>query len=447
MRTALKTRLIRTLPILACAPVLAWMTPAFAQPEAPAKEPAAATAAAPEAAAAEAPAPAGPKLLILPYQPIFRTVDQDKAAKATEYLGKSMSEEIVVIRGGVADAGAKAPSLEAAMAAAKAAETAEANKDINAAIQQRRLVLSAMEANASALENAEQYVIAQHYLARALMWSGADADAKHVLADAARMNPAQPLKPEEFSRLYRKWFVKIAKKVVKEKPGELLVKSVLPGAAIAWDGREMDVAPVLLQQAVPGKHLLGAIVDGVPAYKAIVEVKSGKKTEYRVTFGGTKGGVEVGEVTDAISTNSMSKAAVKAAVKAGQNAGAEYVIAGGMSKGEDHFKMHTFVVEVKSSKMQPLDVVKFDLDLLTAEADVIRIARQVENAMKKFDAPKPMIAMIDRGVRSSRTVNKVDARPDTSGLTSRSRRKVKKKNGTRVIFKAIKGGKIKIKDD
>lgn len=448
MSTALKSRLTRTLPLLVCVPVLSWNTLAFAQPEDTAEKPAAADAPA-TPAAAEAEVAKGPKLLMLPYQPIFRTVDQDKAAKATEYLNKSLSEDIVVIRGGVADEGAVAPSLETAIAAAKAAEEAEVAKDIVTAVQKRKEVLLAMEANASALDDAEQYAVAQHYLARALMWSGADADAKAVMTEAARMNPAQALKPSEFSRLYRAWFLKIAKAVVTEKPGELLVKSVLPGATIEWDGRAMDVAPVLLQQAVPGKHLLGAVVDGVPPYKAIVEVKSGKKTEYRVTFGGTLGGVEVGEVTDAISTNTLSKAAVQAAVTAGKNAGAEYVLAGGMSKGEDHFKMHTFVVEVKTGKMQPLDVVKFDLDLLTAEADVIRIARQVETAMKTFSAPKPMIAMIDAGVRSSTTINEVDARPDTSSLSSRSKSRNKDDDDgkPRRVFGAVKGGKIKIKED
>ncbi len=454
MRMALKTRLTCTVPALACALVC---TPAFAQPAAaaPAVAPAVAKpdveAPSLEAPAADAPAletpevDNRPKLLVLPYQPIFRTVGQDQASLATEYLSTSMSEDVLVIRGGTAIEGGTAPSLESAAKAAEAAEAAEAQKDMATAIANRRKVLAAMEANASALETADQYVVAQHYLARALMWSGADAAAKTVLADAARMNPSLPLKAEEFSRLYRKWFLKIAKKVVKEKPGELLVKSVLPGTTIEWDGRQMDVAPVLLQKAVPGKHLLGAFVKGVPAYKAIVEVKSGTKTAYRVTFGGTTGGVEVGEVTEAISINNLTKATVKAAVKAGKNAGASYVVAGGMSKGEDHFKVHTFMVDVKTGKMQPLDVVKFDLDLLTAEADVIRIARQIETAMKAFSAPKPMIAMIDARVRSKKTINKVDARPDTSGFTKRKRRATKRK-GPRKVLRAVKGGTIRIKD-
>lgn len=430
---------LETTLVLAC---LALAAPiASAQPADTAPEPKDTT------AAAEPAAPAGPTVLVLPYQPIFRTVEQEKALKVTKYLDDAITEDLNVIRGGIADENAKSPSLEAASAAQKAASEAEARKDIEAAIAKRREVLAAMEANASALDDADQYVDALHHLARALMWAGQDAEAKAVMADAARMSPSFKLEPSDFSRLYRKWFLDIAKKVVKEKPGELLVKSVLPGATILLDGREMDVAPVLLQKAVPGKHLLGAQVQGVPPYKAIVEVKPGQKTDFRVTFGGTVGGAEVGEVTEAISTNSVSKAAVKAAVQAGKNAGADFVVAGGMSRGENNFKTHTFVVDVKSGKMQPLEVVDLDFELLTAEADIIRVARMVEDAMKSFSAPKPMIAMIDARVSGKTTINTVDARPDTSVLSGRRTTKSRSKDGKRRVFRAIKGGKIKIKED
>ena len=48
-------------------------------------------------------------------------------------------------------------------------------------------------------------------------------------------------------------------------PGARLAAAIrlaLPGARITLDGRLMDVAPVLLTKAVPGKHLLGATIDG-----------------------------------------------------------------------------------------------------------------------------------------------------------------------------------------
>ena len=109
----------------------------------------------------------------------------------------------------------------------KAAEAAEMAKDVQAAITKRREVLSAMEANASALETADQYVAALHELARAVMWSGDDAQTRKIMADAARMSPGFKLEPEKYSRLYRKWFVAVAKQVVDDKPGELRLQRVV----------------------------------------------------------------------------------------------------------------------------------------------------------------------------------------------------------------------------
>ena len=78
----------------------------------------------------------------------------------------------------------------------------------------------------------------------------------------------------------RKWFIEVAKQVVRDRPGELLVKSALPGATVQLDGRQMDVAPVLINRVLPGKHIIFAKVDGVPPFGRR-EVEAKKKTEFR----------------------------------------------------------------------------------------------------------------------------------------------------------------------
>lgn len=393
--------------------------------------------------------PAGPKVLVLPYQPIFRSVEQDKALQATGFLTEILGnqDDMVMVRGGIADRDEGEVNLDGADAAREKADQAEGELRIRDALLARQEVIDELEKNASAIEKAETFILAHHHLARAQMWAGDDDAAKETLEAAARMAPGFELAPEAFSRMYRRWFAAAAKRVLAEKPGELLVKSVLPGATIYLDGREMDVAPVLLQEAVPGKHLLGAEVEGVPAYKTVVTVPSGKKAQFRVAFGGTVGGAAVGEVADAIAENAMNKAAVKAAVKAGKDVGAAYVVAGGMSKGEDSFNVHTFVVNVKTGQVQPLEVVNLDFELLTAEADIIRVVRQVEDAMESFSAPKPMVAMIDSGVRGTTTINEVEAKPRFDGEPRRTRSSTKKKTGRRTVFKPLKKTKIEIKDE
>lgn len=404
-------------------------------------------------AAADAPAgdaaPAGTKVLVLPYQPIFRSVAQGKVATATQLLNKELTQKdgLVVIRGAVANGNGNGtkPTLDSAMAAKKEAEEAEANRDIGAAITARKKVIAEIEKNAAAtIEKADDYILAHHYLARAYFWSGNDKDAKRAIEDAARLRPSFEVPAGEFSRLYRKWLRKAGTKIMKNKRGELFVKSGLPGARIYLDGREMDVAPVLLQKVVPGKHLLTAVVEGVPAFGGTVDVKAGKKATFTVSFGGSVGGDSVGDVADAIAANSVPKSAVKSAIAAGKSAGAKFVVAGGLAKDEDHLNVHTFVFDVDKGSVATLDVVNFDLELLTAEADVFQVVNAINNKVQKFSDGAANVKTIERRIRSQSTINEVDASPTA---IARRRKTVDKKAGPRRVFKPLKGGSIIIKDE
>ena len=395
---------------------------------------------------AAAGAGAGPKVLVLPYQPIYRSVPQRKAQVATDFLNKELvqRDHLVVVRGAVAQEGAQAPSLEEANALAAEATRLEGERRIQQAVDARKKALEAMEKNASAIVDADEYFAAHHLLARAQMWAGRDDEARATVEVAARMAPTFELDAEAFSRLYRKWFDEAAERVVKEKRGELLVRSVLPGAKITLDGREMDVAPVALNQVVPGKHLIGATVDGVPAYRTVVQVPSGKKSEVTANFGGTVGGDAVGDVTDAIAKNGLPRAAVEKAVQAGKAVGATFVVAGGMAKDENHFNVHTFVVNVPAGTVRAVDVVNFDLDLLTAESDVLRVVQAVDSAIKSFGNGQQALAVVEKRIREQSTVNEVNATPPTR-VAGREVGTVKK--GPRGPVAPLKGGTITIKDE
>lgn len=400
-----------------------------------------------EAAPAAGPVKTGPKVLVLPYQPIFRTVEQAKAQTATDLLQKELGQKegLIALRGAVAQEGAKGPTLEEATQLAKLAEIAETNRDINQALEMRKKVVDSLERNASAVTDANVFLLAYHQWARALMWAAKDKEAQSVLDTVARMEPAFELDASQFSRLYRAWFKAAVERVMKEERGELMVKSALPGARITLDGRPMDVAPVLLTKAVPGKHLLGAIIDGVPPYAALVEIKPGKKNEFTANFGGVVGGDTVGDVAEAITTNGLTLKAVGAAVKAGQSAGAEFVVLGGLTKDDNHFNVYNFVVDVKSGLVRPLEQVNFDLDLLTAESDVLRVVQQIAASVAAFSEGKPQIAAIDAKVRSQSVVNEVNAAPT---LVAQAKvQKVPAGKTPRGPITKGKGGTIQIKDE
>jgi len=385
------------------------------------------------------------RVLVIPYQPIFRSAEQRKANQATEYLNQELGskDEITVLRAGTSVEGQQRPSLDAALTALERAEQAEAKHQIEAAIEARREAIALMEANAPAIPEAEDYIMAHHHLARALMWRGRDDEAMQVMAVAGRMDPNLELEASEFSRLYRLWYGNLRGEIRSAGRAQVLVRSVLPGATISIDGREMDTAPVRLQEVLPGKHLLSATAEGAQPTKAIIEVAAGEEKEFVIAFGETLGGPTVGRVADAITENTLSADAVTAAQKAGQSADARYVVLGGLAKDEDHFNVHTFVLDVPTGKLQQLDVTQFDLDLLTAESDVLRVVLGVEQALDSFEGALASAQTIEQRIRRAETVNAVSAEPDLS-----TQRKVKKKKKKKKKIGPVRAvTDIDIKDD
>ena len=78
----------------------------------------------------------GIKLLVLPYQPILRSVPQTKVKQATDVLTKELSntDGLSVMQGGVATTQDNGASLAAAEGLVKQAYEAEKSKNIGAAI-------------------------------------------------------------------------------------------------------------------------------------------------------------------------------------------------------------------------------------------------------------------------------------------------------------------------
>lgn len=399
----------------------------------------------------DAPAATGAKVLVLPYQPIYRSAEPNKVKTATDLVVKELGRggNLVVIRGGVAKEGASTPAADAIEKVLGDARAKMAAKNVRAAIQGFEASLAEIEKSPAALEDAQLYVRVYHELARAHLQAGDDGRAQKVMDAAARMAPGYELPAKEFSRFYRKMFGQVAQKAIKAKPAEILVRTALPGAKIFLDGRETMVAPVRLMAALPGKHLVQAEVEGVPRAASVLTLKPGKNPEYTVSFGDTWGGVAVGAVADAIAENKLSAQAIKKAAEAGKSAEAAYVVAGGMAhdKVAARFNVHTFVVNVATGGVMQLDVQNFDLDMLTAESDVIRVVRGVERAVKDFKAAEGAVASIEGKVQPQDVVNSFEAKPDFSA-SSRKRRVNKRKPATRRPIKVRKGtGSIRIKDE
>ncbi|MEE2901534.1 MAG: PEGA domain-containing protein [Myxococcota bacterium] len=389
-------------------------------------------------------------ILSLPYQAIFRTVPQDKLDTATNLLQKELGtvSGLTVIKGAVATEDAQSPSLQGFESAQKQAQDSETNRVINSAVEHRSNAVKELEQNAGALPkgNAKLYLNALHELARTHLLSGNDEIASKLIDEAARIAPTYDLDDAVYSRVYQKQFKAAADQAVREKRGSILVQSILPGATIEIDGRETGVAPIVLEKVVPGKHLVVARIKGVVPYSTVVTVEAKKQTEVLAKYKDTSGGDDVGVVADAIAKNQLPKAIVQNAIKAAKNAQAKWLVFGAMVKDADKFKVFTYVLNVENAKIKAIEQVNFDLELLTAESDVLRIVQAITKQVDQFDGSIAEIAKFEPRARKRNMVSKFNASPEYVDFAA-SNSKQKKKKIRRPIFRPLKGGTITIKDE
>jgi hypothetical protein len=388
--------------------------------------------------------------LSLPYQGIYRSVPQDKLDTATALLQKELQvlDSLNIIRGAVASPDAKSPKLDEYRASVESANQAENARQIAPALQARKKALASLEKNAGAMpaHDASEYLQAHHELARTLMLAGDDARADKTIKLAARLAPTYPLNKQIYSRIYQKHFKTAADQAIADRRGSIMVKSILPGANIELDGRPTGVAPILLEKVVPGRHLIVARIDGVIPFSTVINVAAKQEAKVVARYGNTAGGDEVGAVAEALSTNKLPKAMVASAVKASKAVGAEWVIFGAIAKADDKFRVHTYLLKTDTQKIKVLQTVNFDLELLTAESDVLRIVQDASASIADFDGADTEITLIEKRMRAKSTVTRFNASPDYVDYSARGKSKSKKKI-KRTVFRPLKGGKITIKDE
>ena len=395
-------------------------------------------------------APTTTTVVVLPYQPILRSVSADKVRKATDHLIRELrrSQSLKVVVAGKASDPTTAGSLKAASDLAEQADKAEQNKNIVEAIERRRAAVAALEDNVAAMDEPERYVRALHRLARALMWSGADKPAREVMTLAARIAPYFSLPPARYSRLYRRWFADEAQRVLREQPGTLVVRSQVPGAIVRLDGRKMDAAPIRIRKVIPGRHWIRATVQGVAPYGRFVELSPGSELIVDVDFGDIVGGAAVGESASALAQNRLPAMAVNNAAIVGEQAGARLVILGGLAadRVEKDFNVHTFVVNVSTKTVAVLLPVSFDESLLTAESDVIGVVEQIEEVARSFPTGVANVEQIEPQTAGFATSNviEVDGSPPRNAGERRAGRQVVR---PRRVFKAAKKDRVEIEDE
>ncbi|MBI5497354.1 MAG: PEGA domain-containing protein [Deltaproteobacteria bacterium] len=376
----------------------------------------------------------GPKVRLLPYQPIARQATPELCTQITNMLAGELggADAFTLSRGEeAAEEAGDAPTSNAA-AAEKAEEQAKAALDkaltlsqagakqvqkqkFDPAIKTLTESLKQFEAGGAALTDVSP-VVQTHINVAVAMWKrGMEDDAQLHLAAAARLDPDFKLDPKEYWPLFLRVYDQQWRRTLRQPRGKVRVEATVPGAEVFWNGKSVGAAPTMLTNAVPGAHYLRVVKEGAGVFAAVVDVKPEGTVEITADLGGGRsGGGGLGPVANAVAGNLVDEAAFRAARELGKSQGAAFVLFGGVQKKETGITVATFMVNVEDGKVGRLVDLELDLDLLSASVEAFKLVEEVGQRIKDFGEPLPAGASpVVRGVEAGeeKGITEIDIGP------------------------------------
>lgn len=360
----------------------------------------------------------GPKVSLLPYQPIARQASPELCAQVTTILTQELggSDVISLVTGAPADekgpTEAAAPGNEDAGKAQldKALKLADSGgknvkrQKFEPAIKSLEESLRLFAEAAPAVTDVSPVAQANLDLAVAYWKRGREDEAMARMQDAVRLNPEAKLDPKEYFPLFLSVYDAEMRKTLRKERGSVRVEATVPGAEVFFDGKSVGAVPLLLTNAVPGHHFLRVVKDGAGVFGAQIDVLGEKTIEITADIGGggDAAAASLGPVANAVTSNLVDEEALKAAQGIGKKNGAEYVIFGGVQKRETSIVVASYMVRVKDGKAGRLVDLELDTDLLSASVESFKLVEEVGQRLKDFGeelAPgaNPVIRGIEGG--------------------------------------------------
>lgn len=335
-----------------------------------------------------------PKVLVLPYQHLNDKMPEDLGEQTTVVVTREMAHGgLEVIR--TEDVGAPAPrsrkkagDQNAPTGDPKAGREAEQlivdakdkmqDSEFEGAAKLLKRAVRLLEKNADAVPDLRLLPEAYLQLGVAYFRDGLEDEGDEMLNKAAHLDPERALSEADYPPIFIKVYDRARFNVLRRPRAQIEVKAT-PGAQVLFDGRNMGKAPVLLKDALPGEHWIRVERPGeAPQVKKIKA--RGKRTIVVAFEGGDEGGdpsPAVG-VLGAVEKNEIGPEHVKQLQNAGRRANADFVMIGAIWATDTAYQIRTAYVRVKDGTVGRLTNIAFDLDMLSAEIEVFKLAEDAK---------------------------------------------------------------------
>lgn len=350
---------------------------------------------------------AKPKVLVLPYQ----AMNKDIAPELTEQTTLVVSDEmqaagVEVIRsddlfeakgaGGkkrgdsagdapLGDPGAQAKALELV----QKGESALEDEEFADSARHLRAAIKLLEDNGDAVDDLRLLADLYLKLGVALFRNGDEDEGDDALAKAVHYSPDRRLSEKEWPPIFIRIYDRARYNVLKRPRARVEVKGQA-GAAVLFDGRNLGKAPLILADALPGVHWVRLESPGQPPKAKRIALRG--NATIVLEFGGEAEAspAEAAEgVAAALVANQLQKGHVDQARDAGRKAGVDVVMLGAIYKTATAYNIYTIFIDVQSGKVGRLVDVAFDLDMLSAQIEVFKLAEDAAREAKgSFSRPE-----------------------------------------------------------
>ena len=340
-------------------------------------------------------AKAKPKVLVFEYQPLAKGMPDDLGEATTAVVTREIAHgEVKVVRPAADRPSKKARRKARSSGDPKAAKRAASlMRQASAAIEEREFAdatasvekaIRLLETNGERVPDLRKLSDAYLLAGVAYFRDGLEDDADAMLNKAVHYDPERQLKRDAYPPIFIRVFERARFNVLRRPRGRVHVKAA--GGRVFLDGRKMGTTPLTLTDVLPGKHWLRIEQRGRAPFVRKLKVRS-RKTQ-TVEFEGGRGASN-GAIRAAIRSNDVDAATVAMLRRAGKKARAGHVLFGGVYPTSTSYRVRSLLLNVSTGKVGRLADVDFDLDMLTAEIEVYKLATDArkELGVRSFSRP------------------------------------------------------------
>lgn len=348
---------------------------------------------------------APPKVLAFPYQRLQDSLPEDLGEQTTLIVTREIGHgEVRVERGRAlakprrrsrkrrpSDAPTGNPKAEArAERIIERGVAAMEDGRMPAAARRLERAVTILERNGDAVADLRVLADAYLQLGIARFRDGLEDEADEALRKAVHFAPERTLDASRFPPIFVKVYERARYDVLSRPRAKVEVRAA-PGARVLLDGRSMGTAPVLLEEVLPGPHWIRVERPGEAVQAKTLSIRSGKTTVVTLD-GAPAAGREPSRgagVLAAVADNELAPEHLEVLRRAGRKARADFVLVGAIFGTDTAYQIRTGLLDVKTGQIGRAVDIAFDLDLLSAEIEVFKLAEDVQAQVEAGALARP----------------------------------------------------------